>query len=410
MKNIIIKKTKQFETICFRLVFPFEEKEEDMAKLCLLPSMLNYMSKKYPTEEEFKKAKLNNYILSYGCNYSVIGTSGFITFNLITVNPSIIKDNSLAKVIEFLKESIYEPKVINKGFDKFEIRREIDNVKRYWQNKTRQLTGYLDLKVSSLVDDEGIFSRSIGNHLDQFDSLTPQELYTYYQDIIQSKSPYIFIIGDVKKKELTTLLSKQFDFTKPTVTSEFSYNHFLKPKEVQYITEEKDFKESAVSLSFKFKDISSEDRPTINMLRRLLSSDITRLLFNKLRTEAGLVYSVDTLNHYRYNVFEIVAYTNNDKLELAKDKILEVLDELKNSLDIQPLIDEIIEDYKIAETENKDYQGYILDDIMDEYFKLNENKKKRLAKISNCQAIDIKNLIERMQLDTCLYVKEIDHE
>ena len=61
MINLIIKKTKQFETICFRLVFPFEEKEEDMAKICLLPSMLNYMSKKYPTEEEFKKAKLNNF-------------------------------------------------------------------------------------------------------------------------------------------------------------------------------------------------------------------------------------------------------------------------------------------------------------------------------------------------------------
>ena len=65
MQNVFIKKTKNFETFYFRIVFPYEEKDEDIAKIHLLPKMLIYMNEKLPTEEEFKKYKLAHYILSF---------------------------------------------------------------------------------------------------------------------------------------------------------------------------------------------------------------------------------------------------------------------------------------------------------------------------------------------------------
>ena len=48
--------------------------------------------------------------------------------------------------------------------------------------------------------------------------------------------------------------------------------------------------------------------------------------------------------------------------------------------------------------------------IKDEYFETILKEKERLKLIKNCHASDIKAIVERMQLDTCLYVKEKSHE
>ncbi len=413
MKNkIIIKSTKKFETISFRLVFPFEEKEEDIAKIRLLPQMLSFMNSKYPTEEAFKKAKLENYIVGYDTQYAILGTSGFIMFNLMTVDPKLIKDNNLENIVAFLEECVYHPKLIEGGFDKFELEREKEIIRTNVNNKEKYLAGYLDYKIPPLVDNEGIFQRGIYNHLEQLDEVTPQNLYTFYQNIVEEASPYIFVIGNVKEDEITSLFNKYFKKNKQVKISQKNYNCFLKPyrKTPQVIVEEKNFKESAVALIYKFKDLKKEDKPVISMVRKLLSSEVSNILFNKLRTEEGLVYTADAINNSRYGLFEIIAYTDKDKLEYAKEKMLECLEDLKNPEIVTPLLEELIKDYLIAKKESKDYKGYILDDMMDEYFEIIKPEKARLNQIKKINAKAIKDIVSRMELDTCLYVKEKDDE
>ncbi len=406
--NIVIKSTKKFETISIRLVFPFEEKEEDIAKIRLMPQMLSFMNAKYPTEEAFKKAKLENYIIGFEAQYAILGTSGFMIFNLTTVDPHIIKDNNLENIIAFLEECVYHPKLANDGFDAFELEREKDIIRKSIAHKNKQLGGYLDCRIPPLVDDVGIYQRGIYNHLEQLDEVTPQNLYQFYKEIVETKSPYIFVIGNVNKKQLEITLKKYFNTGKPIVQSQKHYDCFLKPKskDFQFVIDEKNFKESAVCLVFKFKRLTKKDKVTISMVRRLLSSEVSNLLFNKLRSEEGLVYTADAINSSRYGLFEIIAYTDKDKLDLAKEKIFECLDDLKNPEIVAPLLKDIIDDYLIAKEESKDYKSYILDDIMDEYFDTILPEKERITLIKKCKATDIKEIIERMQLDTCLYVKE----
>ena len=92
MKNINIKSTKKFQTIFMSFVFPFEEKEEDIAKYYILPALLMYSNYKYKTEDSFKKAKIKNYVLSYNVRSNIIGTSGCFTFNIAIPNSHSIKE------------------------------------------------------------------------------------------------------------------------------------------------------------------------------------------------------------------------------------------------------------------------------------------------------------------------------
>ena len=412
MKNINIKSTKKFQTIFMSFVFPFEEKEEDIAKYYILPALLMYSNYKYKTEDSFKKAKIKNYVLSYNVRSNIIGTSGCFTFNIAIPNTHSIIDLNLKNIFSFVKDCIYKPNITNNGFISSEIKREIEIIKLKAQNKEKELTGFLDLLVPRTIDDEGILKRSIYNNMDQLDKITPKNLYQFYQKNIQTKCPYIFIVGDVSKKEMTDLCLEYFDFNKDLVISQKSYYHFLKVKQekTNMIKLNKDFKESAISMCFKFENISPKDQMRVYLLNRILASNVTHLLFNKLRTEAGLVYSVDTINRFRYNVFEIVAYANKDNLDIIKKKVLEVLAELKNPIFMDDLLKKIVADEKLLKIGEKDYQINIMDDLINDYFESWINSKKQLSLIKKTKAKDIINLVNRMKLDTCFYVMEMDNE
>ncbi len=407
MQNVFIKKTKNFETFYFRIVFPYEEKDEDIAKIHLLPKMLIYMNEKLPTEEEFKKYKLAHYILSFSAHHVVLGTSGFFVFNLVTVDNHILKDNDLDLIISFLADCIYHPKIINNGFDNFELEREKETLALSIKNAHLHLGSYLDIKIPEYVDDVGIFKRSITRHLADIESLTSQELYQFYQEHIASKRPYIFCIGNINKNQIIKIFNKYFDDSKPLMKSAKAYNHFLKAHaKPKFIEEEKDFKDCSVNLVFKFQNLKPEERYLTTIINKLLTSESTNLLFNKLRVEEGLVYSVDTINSSRFNVFEIFAFTSANNLDKVKNKILEVINDLKKEELINSLLEKLKEEYKLSLISKKNYQNDLLNDVMNEYFEMIPPQKQRTKNMLNSNTKDIIDLVNRMKLDLCFMVKE----
>ena len=409
MKDIkpVIKGSKRFETIKIRLVFPFIEKEEDIVYDTLLPKMLNYMCQKYPTEESFKKAKLEKYIISCHCHCSVLGTSGFFCFNLSIPDVKILSNQELEDAVSFLSEVVYKPKIINNGFDKFELTREINNLKLDIDNSQKYLRGYIANKIPNLVDNVGIYKRGVNNKVKEIDQVTPAKLYKFYQKNIQSKSPYCFAYGNVNKKFLNNLFKKYFG-NKEVNCFKSKINYFLQPfrEKPQIIVKQKDFKQSAVCLVFKITNYSNKDKVALNLVGSLLRNSTTNLLFNKLRIEEGLVYSADVLTKSRYGLLELRAFMDDDKLEYAKDKMLEIINDLKNERKINPLLKILNEDYKVGMIEDKDDNTYLLDIIMDQYFHIGTSSKKAYKKRKRCKAKDISKLVKRLKLDTILYVKE----
>jgi len=50
----VILKNNNFKSILISVMFFFEENEDDLAKIQILPGLLRRMCNKYPSEEEFK--------------------------------------------------------------------------------------------------------------------------------------------------------------------------------------------------------------------------------------------------------------------------------------------------------------------------------------------------------------------
>lgn len=412
-KPIFIK-NENFQTILINIIFPYQEKEEELAKQALLPAMLVYMTEKYPTEELFQKKLKENYILSYSARQITIGTTAAFNFHLEIPDKKTLKKDVIEKQVELFSEAIFHPKIENEGFDNFELKREKENLKLKIRNSEKSFKAYLSNQTAKLVDNEGIFSRNLKDHLSQIDEITPQNLYDYWKEKINNNTPIIFIMGNIKEKEITPIIEKYFiKYDKEYQTLETDYIHYLTPYRTtpQKITEEKEFRDSAISLIYKVKDMKQEDNILLSLVHSLLTSLSSRLLNKKLRDEYNLIYSSEVTFFPNYGLLKITAYINPKNKDLVEEKIKEVLNSLKDENKITPLLEKIKERRRINLIRSLDNKYSIMNDNIFKTLKIDYTSEESYNLLKEKTAKDVAEFIDRLSLDTTYFLKESDkHE
>lgn len=412
-KPIFIK-NENFQTILINIIFPYQEKEEELAKQALLPAMLVYMTEKYPTEELFQKKLKENYILSYSARQITIGTTAAFNFHLEIPDKKTLKKDVIEKQVELFSEAIFHPKIENEGFDNFELKREKENLKLKIRNSEKSFKAYLSNQTAKLVDNEGIFSRNLKDYLSQIDEITPQNLYDYWKEKINNNTPIIFIMGNIKEKEITPIIEKYFiKYDKEYQTLETDYIHYLTPYRTtpQKITEEKEFRDSAISLIYKVKDMKQEDNILLSLVHSLLTSLSSRLLNKKLRDEYNLIYSSEVTFFPNYGLLKITAYINPKNKDLVEEKIKEVLNSLKDENKITPLLEKIKERRRINLIRSLDNKYSIMNDNMFKTLKIDYTSEESYNLLKEKTAKDVAKFIDRLSLDTTYFLKESDkHE
>lgn len=409
-KPIFIK-NENFQTILINIIFPYQEKEEELAKQALLPAMLVYMTEKYPTEELFQKQLKENYILSYSARQITIGTTAAFNFHLEIPDKKTLKKDVIEKQVELFSEAIFHPKIENEGFDNFELKREKENLKLKIRNSEKSFKAYLSNQTAKLVDNEGIFSRNLKDHLSQIDEITPQNLYDYWKEKIKNNTPIIFIMGNIEEKEITPIIEKYFiKYDKEYQTLETDYIHYLTPYRTtpQKITEEKEFRDSAISLIYKVKDMKQEDNILLSLVHSLLTSLSSRLLNKKLRDEYNLIYSSEVTFFPNYGLLKITAYINPKNKDLVEEKIKEVLNSLKDENKITPLLEKIKERRRINLIRSLDNKYSIMNDNIFKTLKIDYTSEESYNLLKEKTAKDVAEFIDRLSLDTTYFLKESD--
>lgn len=410
--NPTLIKNENFETIIITVIFPYQEKIEELAKQALLPAMLMYMNEEYPTEEEFQKALKENYIVDYFAKQITVGTSNSFAFYLVIPDKLTLKKDYIEKQISFLEKCLYHPKLINEEFDNFELDREKENLLIKLKNTDKSFHAYQTKKLHKLVDNEGIFSRSLYDHQDLIEKLTSKELYKFYQEKIKNNHPLIFILGNIEKQTILPIIKKYFPTLKEQETLKTNYRHYLKPFRItpQEITEEKKFKDSSLSLVYKVKNMKEEDTILLGLLKNILTSQSTRLLSKKLRDEYNLVYSSYATFYPNFGIFEITAYINALNKDLALEKILEVMNDIKQEKELRPLIEKIIRRRKTILIRSLDNKYSILTNEIYKKLDIAYTDKESYDLLTKVTEEDLLEFLSRLKLDTIYFLKEMQDE
>lgn len=410
-KKPYILNNKDFRTIQIHVMFPIKIKKETLAYINILPNMLQFMNNKYPSEDKFLLANKKLYILNNHCGYSRIGLNGFFTFDMIIPDTNSLKENLLEKQFSLFSEMIYNPLIENGCFTSFELEKEKKNILFDIDNSLKNIGTYQNLRLKEIIDEDNILSLNLARNTDLIEKVTPSNLYKYYKKIIIDNSPIIFVMGNVDESKINKLCNKYLYKNFKNKEINVKLDHFMNTRDkILEVTEESPFNNSCLSIVYKVKDANEFDYIYLNYVRDILTSISLGLLSKTLREDLEIVYSVKVKPYSRYGLLEIKAFINKNNMELAKNKIIEIVDSLKNPEVFKDELNNLIERQRLDVIEKKDNKFIIFDDYISSTLNLDDTLEEYYEKYKNISSEDISNFVNRLVLDTIYFLKEKDHE
>ena len=408
----LILNNNDFQTIQVKVIFPFEKDEEKIALSNILPSVINGVNNTYRTEEEFYIQYEKLYLLGMNMSRTVIGTTYAYIYSLVIPDTYSLNKDILDDQFKFFGDFIYNPKQGNNKFCDFETNREINNLRLEISDSLKNNRLYHSIRNKQILDDEGIISSTLFNHMEQVDEINTTNLYQLYLDTVYNNKPAIFVMGNVDNNEINKLCDKYLYRNK---FKDYVYNahlrYYLKPRDgVTEVVEKSDFNNSIIAYNYKVKDMTEEDEIYLSLIRSLLSSSSSRILYKKLRDENDLVYSTAAEITSKFGLLTIFAAINDKNLDLVKEKILEAVSELKNKDTIDKGLNNIKEKERVGLLRLLDSKTSLFYDYIKDRLDLDYTSKEYYEKLIKITYKDIIKFVDRLVLDSIYYLKEKDYE
>ena len=389
----IIIENKDFKKCILFISFPIEETDE--AKIRVLRSMVFDKSMTYDTDKKIYEVNINNYCLSYYGRIVEIGNTYFLELALYfpsydSLGKDVLKDN-----LKFIKDIIYNPYLEDGVFPNKEVEDIKNIIKNNINRKYKDAMWYYSYKSDKTMDEDGYLTSKVEDNPNILEEVTSEELYNLYKKTI-SNSPIIFLIGNVntvsaKQKIKEILLNNKEE----DIVFEKKYNNFCKniPSKPEEIIEKTSFKSSGVYYNYKVKDMKEEkDVVLLTIVKKLLSSNSSRLLFDTLRKDNDLVYRCNAYHRPTFGSLTIWAITGKDNIDNVKLNIEKIMNNLSNIEFITEKLTLIQDEAKLNEDLIKEELYDILMKNVDKYIECRENTFYELIK--DITPLEVKHFIE----------------
>jgi len=131
-------------------------------------------------------------------------------------------------------------------------------------------------------------------YLDILESITPKSLYEYYESVLKSDLIDIFVIGDVDKEQIKSLIKDNFNIRtlKKESTTHFLQNNKFKSR-FHTIKEQKKLEQSTLLLGYKIETMTEREKLYVSYIYSyILGGSPDSKLFKNVREKNSLCYSI----------------------------------------------------------------------------------------------------------------------
>lgn len=405
-KNPVIIKNKNFRTIIIEACFPLETKLDDCAKRIILASLLTKVSNKYKTEDEFEKEKMRRHIVSLGYSIKTVNARFFMSFYLVIPDPIYIKEDILENAINFLRDVIYDPYVLDRNFSKDIYEKEVSRLRQNVENAKNRISRYGNDRTFQLVDNIGYKKNNIVNNDYLIEELSPDILYKYYEDTILQINPLIFVMGNIEERAVIISLKKYFVLD-ANLLFEKNYNAFLskKGKKINYINEKGAYNQSSVFLAYKVKNMEEKDKIKLIVVKNILFNRVTDLLYRNLRTKLNLVYEQSVSCYSNSGLLIINALIKRSSKEQTIKEVKNTINQLKNESVVAPLLKNIEKYFKTKIKISCDNKFEVFDNYMSDILKIDYSDIEIYNEIKKMETSDICDFAKKLELDTVYFLE-----
>lgn len=331
--------TNKFKTNLMAVFITLPLNRERITFDTVIPAVLKRGTKKLKTQEEISKKLENMYGASFDCGIEKIGDNHVIKFYLESLNDNFVPEDSKQNVsresIDLLLDIILDPLTENNKFKDEYVEAEKNNIKLLIESKIDNKDQYaLNRCIEEMYKDKPYGLYKFG-YTEDLDKINSQNLYDYYNELINASKIDIFVSGELKKEDIVDIV-KNNENVKKLREREAKYivnNEQTEDKENVQEKEVEDKMDVAqgklvIGLDVELTDYNSKF--PVSLYNVILGESATSKLFQNVREKASLAYSARSNYVRQKNNIYIRCGIEIENYDKALEIIKEQLEDMKN--------------------------------------------------------------------------------
>jgi predicted Zn-dependent peptidase len=277
-------------TLIWRMKAPLTK--ENVTKRALLPQVMQSSSAKYSSTTALRSYLDELYGATLFVDLAKKGEYHIISFLIEIANEKFLSDPSplLKKGFELLTEILTNPNVNGNSFDQETVEKEKRTLKQRIQSVFDDKMRYSNVRLLEEMCKGEPYALQVNGEAEDVDSITPENLYEYYQQAFSKDEMDLYVIGDVKEEEVKKFAAELLHFEGRSPEKRQS-QEIKKNGPVNIVKEQHDVKQGKLNMGYRTNIIYGDpDYFALQVFNGIFGGFSHSKLFINVREKASLAY------------------------------------------------------------------------------------------------------------------------
>ncbi len=435
--------TENYKTNLYAIFIATPLKRENVTLDALISAVLRRGTKNLPSQEQISKKLEMMYGASFNCGIEKTGDNHILKFYL-----EALSEEFLPKPEELIKESLgilldlsFNPYTENGVFKSEYVEGEKQNLKQIIEAKIDQKDRYAYDRCTEEMFKGKPYGLYKYGYVEDLESITPETLYKYYQELISAAKIDIFCSGRLKNKNVKEIIEQneniqnlkerkpnyiinnetteakgvterdEQDKTQKDMDAneqkESRENNENKDKNENVVTESMQIAQGKLVIGLDVNETKENSRFIASVYNAILGGGANSKLFQNVREKNSLAYTANSGYIRVKNAIFIRCGIEIDNYQKALDTIKEQLEDMKNG----NFTDEDIKNSKelilasiegITEEQDTEITYYYGQELADRFVSVEEYAEK-IKDVTKEQIID---LAKTVTINTIYFLRD----
>lgn len=324
--QVHVLKTDKYKTTTLMLMMQAPLEKETVSKRALLPHVLQGGTKKWPTRQKLRVQLDDLYGARLSGDVRKSGEQHVISFFMDIANERYLKetDSLLKDALEVLSDVVLQPHTEQEAFSSSVVTSEKRTLKQRIESVYDDKMRYANMRATEEMCKGEAYAIPAFGDSKSVDQITPEDLYSYYQQMLQTDLVDLYIVGDVDEKVVTEQVKRLFQIPERNQTNKAAKSESTKVDEVNIVQEAQDIKQGKLNMGFRtHTHYGDEDYAAMQVFNGLYGGFTHSKLFVNVREKESLAYYAASRLESHKGIMMVMAGIEFDKY----DRTVEIVKE-----------------------------------------------------------------------------------
>lgn len=405
--EVHVIKTDRFKTVFYSVNIRFDDERETERYTSLLSRLLMQTSHKYNSLRDINAFCASIYDPSYNIRVLNSGKENILSLTASFANEKYTEKGMTEKNIKFLSEFIFEPKVIDGGFDREVFETQKEKLLQYYRALRDNPQNYANSRLSEEMKVRKYDVMKLDELIQSVSMLTALELYDFYKKVMSEGKLDIFVCGDIHGDEIKKIIGKSIKFNG---SKKGDINHLVKQcdynKKEKIVIEPSSNTQSNLIVGCKLLNLTDFERKYVFVLYSwILGGGMNSLLTQTVREKNSLCYYIYAARQNLFETMRIYAGINGEDFDKTYKLIKKEMDNMEKGNFSMELFEGVKEIYYNSLIKTSDSQSDLVASYTSEIFIGNDSLDIRRKEMEKVTKEDVMNLAKKVHIDTVYLLK-----